>query len=87
MANVPDPVGAGWVQSLARPGANATGFTNFEYGMGGKWLEWLKQIAPGMTRAAVLRSTSVAGIGEFSAIQSGAQARGRTDAGRNTARR
>ena len=76
MANVPDPVGAGWVQSLARPGANATGFTNFEYSMGGKWLEWLKQIAPGMTRAAVLRSTSVAGIGEFSAIQSGAQSLG-----------
>ena len=76
MANVPDPVGAGWVQSLARPGGNATGFTNFEYSMGGKWLEWLKQIAPGMTRAAVLRSTSVAGIGEFSAIQSGAQSLG-----------
>jgi putative ABC transport system substrate-binding protein len=76
MANVPDPVGAGWVQSLARPGGNATGFTSFEYSLGGKWLEWLKQIAPGMTRAAVLRSTSVAGIGQFSAVQSGAQALG-----------
>jgi putative ABC transport system substrate-binding protein len=43
MTNVPDPVGAGWVQSLARPGGNATGFTNFEYSLGGKWVEWLKQ--------------------------------------------
>src|SRR5258708_24331712 len=62
MVNVPDPVGAGWVQSLARPGGNATGFTNFEYSLGGKWVELLKQVAPGITRAAVLRSsTSVAG--------------------------
>ena len=45
MVNVPDPVGAGWVQSLARPGGNATGFTNFEYSLGGKWIELLKQIA------------------------------------------
>ena len=50
-----DPVGAGFVASLARPGGNATGFTLFEYGMSGKWLELLKQIAPGVTRAAVLR--------------------------------
>ena len=50
-----DPVGAGIVDSLARPGGNVTGFTNFEYAIGGKWLELLKQIAPGMTRAAILR--------------------------------
>ena len=50
-----DPVGAGFVDSLARPGGNATGFISFEYGLGGKWLELLKQIAPGVTRAAVLR--------------------------------
>ena len=52
---VADPVGAGFVESLARPGGNVTGFTSFEYGMSGKWLELLKQIAPGVTRAAVLR--------------------------------
>ena len=51
---VPDPVGAGYVDSLARPGRNATGFMSFEYGMSGKWLELLKEIAPGVTRAAVL---------------------------------
>src|SRR5499426_4849128 len=77
MTNVPDPVGAGWVQSLARPGGNATGFTNFEYSLGGKWVELLKQVAPSITRAAVLRSsTSVAGVGQFAAIQSGAHALG-----------
>jgi putative ABC transport system substrate-binding protein len=77
MANVPDPVGAGWVQSLARPGGNATGFTNFEYSLGGKWVELLKQVAPSITRAAVLRSsTSVAGVGQFAAIQSGAHSLG-----------
>jgi putative ABC transport system substrate-binding protein len=53
--NVVDPVGAGWVASLARPGGNATGFTQFEYGMSAKWLELLKQIAPRVTRVAVLR--------------------------------
>jgi putative ABC transport system substrate-binding protein len=80
MVNVPDPVGAGWVQSLARPGGNATGFTNFEYSLGGKWIELLKQVAPSVTRAAVLRSsTSVAGVGQFAAIQSGAHPRNRTD--------
>ena len=52
---VADPVGAGFVESLARPGGNATGFTQFEYSMSGKWLELLKEIAPGVTRAAVLR--------------------------------
>ena len=53
--NVVDPVGAGFVASLARPGGNATGFTLFEYGMSAKWLELLKEIAPGVTRAAVIR--------------------------------
>ena len=66
----PDPVGAGFVDSLARPGRNATGFTNFEYGIGVKWLELLKEIAPRVTRAAVLRDPAIpAGIGEFGAIQ------------------
>jgi ABC-type uncharacterized transport system substrate-binding protein len=65
-----DPVGAGFVASLARPGGNATGFTSFEYGLSGKWLELLKQIAPSMTRAAVLRDPAVAsGIGQFAAVQ------------------
>src|SRR5215472_1961874 len=58
-----DPVGAGVVESLARPGGNATGFTNAEYGMSGKWLELLKEIAPGVRRAGVLRDTNVTGIG------------------------
>src|SRR6266478_2285615 len=66
----PDPVGAGFVASLAHPGGNATGFTNFEYGIGVKWLELLKEIAPRVTRAAVLRDPAIpAGIGEFGAIQ------------------
>ena len=66
----PDPVGAGFVDSLAGPGRNATGFTNFEYGIGVKWLELLKEIAPRVTRAAVLRDPAIpAGIGEFGAIQ------------------
>src|SRR5262245_53956417 len=51
---VPDPVGAGFVNSLARPGGNATGFVQFEYGISGKWLELLKEIAPSVTRAAIL---------------------------------
>jgi len=68
---VPDPVGAGFVDNLARPGGNATGFTTFEYGIGGKWLEVLKQIAPTVKRAAVLRdATNPAGIGQWGAIQS-----------------
>ena len=53
---VTDPVGAGYVDSLARPGGNATGFMIYEYGVGGKWLELLKEIAPGVARAAVLRA-------------------------------
>jgi putative tryptophan/tyrosine transport system substrate-binding protein len=67
----PDPVGAGFVASLARPGGNATGFTIFEFGMGGKWLELLKQIAPGVKRVAVLRDAALAaGTGQLGAIQS-----------------
>jgi putative tryptophan/tyrosine transport system substrate-binding protein len=59
-----DPVGAGFVNSLARPGGNATGFMNFEYSIGGKWLELLKEIAPGMTRVAVHRNPATpSGIG------------------------
>jgi putative tryptophan/tyrosine transport system substrate-binding protein len=66
-----DPVGAGFVESLARPGGNATGFTQYEYGMGGKWLELLKEIDPRVTRVAVLRDSGVAaGSGQLGAIQS-----------------
>jgi putative tryptophan/tyrosine transport system substrate-binding protein len=68
---VSDPVGAGYVASLARPGGNATGFTLFEYGMGGKWLELLKQIAPSVTRAVVLRDpTQPTGIAQLAAMHS-----------------
>ena len=70
-AFVPDPVGAGFVESLARPGGNITGFMQGEYNLSGKWLELLKQIAPGVTRAAVLRDAAItAGIGQFAVIQS-----------------
>ena len=73
----PDPVGAGFVASLARPGGNVTGFTNFEYGVSGKWLELLKQVAPGVKRAAVLRDpTNPAGTGQWGAIQSVASSLG-----------
>jgi putative ABC transport system substrate-binding protein len=69
--NVADPVGAGFVDSLARPGGNATGFIQFEYSLSGKWLELLKQIAPSVTRAAVLRDPALTGgIGQFAVIQS-----------------
>jgi ABC-type uncharacterized transport system substrate-binding protein len=69
-ALVIDPVGAGFVASLARPGGNATGFLMFEYSMSGKWLELLKQIAPNVARVAVLRDPAIAsGIGQFGAIQ------------------
>jgi ABC-type uncharacterized transport system substrate-binding protein len=65
-----DPVGAGFVASLARPGGNATGFTNFEYGVSGKWLEVLREVVPGITRAAFLRdATNPAGTGQWGAIQ------------------
>ena len=67
--SVADPVGAGFVDSLARPGGNATGFIQYEYSLSGKWLELLKQIAPGVTRVAILRDSNVAGIGQFSAVQ------------------
>ncbi len=69
-AIVPDPVGAGFVDSLSRPGGNATGFLMFEYSLSGKWPELLKEIAPGVTRAAVLRDPALAsGIGQFAVIQ------------------
>jgi putative ABC transport system substrate-binding protein len=65
-----DPVGVGFVASLPRPGGNTTGFTLFEYGVAGKWLELLKEIAPGVTRVAVLRDPAIAaGIGQLGAIQ------------------
>ena len=68
--HTPDPVGAGFVNSMSRPGGNATGFINFEYGMGAKWLELLKQIEPSVTRAAIVRDPSItAGIGQWGAIQ------------------
>jgi ABC-type uncharacterized transport system substrate-binding protein len=68
-AIVPDPVGSGFVDSLSRPGANATGFMQFEYGLSGKWLELLKEIAPRLTSVAVLREHTPAGVGQFAAIQ------------------
>ena len=72
-----DPVGAGYVSSLARPGGNATGFLMFEYSLSGKWLELLKQIAPGVRRVAVLRDPTItSGIGQFGAIQSAAPSQG-----------
>jgi putative ABC transport system substrate-binding protein len=68
-----DPVGAGFVDSLARPAGNATGFTSYEYSMSGKWLDLLKEIAPGIKRVAVLRDPTIsAGIGQFGAIQTAA---------------
>jgi putative ABC transport system substrate-binding protein len=70
-ALVPDPVGAGFVDTLAPPSGNATGFLSFEYSISGKWLELLKEIAPNVKPAAVLRDPgSAAGIGQFAVIQS-----------------
>ena len=70
-SNVADPVGAGFVKSLARPGGNTTGFIQFEYSLSGKWPELLKQIAPGVTRVVVLRDAALtSGIGQFAVIQS-----------------
>jgi putative ABC transport system substrate-binding protein len=70
-ANTADPVGAGFVDTMARPGGNATGFINYEYSLSGKWVELLKQIAPDVTRAAVLRDPNISsGIGQFAVIQS-----------------
>jgi putative ABC transport system substrate-binding protein len=69
-AGVIDPVGAAFVDSLPRPGGNTTGFMAFEYAIGAKWLEVLREIAPNVTRAAVLRDPTIAvGIGQFAAIQ------------------
>ena len=76
-AIVPDPVGAGFVDSLARPGGNATGFLMFEFSISGKWVELLKQIAPNVTRVAVLRDPAISvGIAQFSVIQSAAASAG-----------
>jgi putative tryptophan/tyrosine transport system substrate-binding protein len=76
-AQVVDPVGAGLVTSLARPGGNATGFTFAEYGIGAKWVEFLKEIGPAVTRVAVLRdANNSSGIGYLGAIQSAAASRG-----------
>jgi putative tryptophan/tyrosine transport system substrate-binding protein len=75
--NVTDPVGAGVIQSMAHPGGNLTGFSNFEYSMSGKWAELLKQIAPNVTRALVLREySSATGIGQFAVVRSVAQTLG-----------
>src|SRR4030095_14215847 len=75
LVHVPDPVGAGFVDSLARPGGNATGFTQFEYSTSGKWLELVKEVAPNVTRGAALRGNNApSGLGQFAAIQSAAPA-------------
>jgi putative ABC transport system substrate-binding protein len=76
-ANVADPVGAGFVDTMARPGRNATGFVQFEYSLSAKWLELLKQVAPNVTRVAVLRDQNItSGIGQFAVIQAMAPAVG-----------
>jgi putative tryptophan/tyrosine transport system substrate-binding protein len=72
-----DPVGAGFVESLAHPGGNATGFMQFDYSLSGKWLEMLKQVAPAITRAGIIRDAAVtSGIGQFAVIQSVASSLG-----------
>jgi ABC-type uncharacterized transport system substrate-binding protein len=71
-----DPVGNGYIESMARPGGNITGFIQFEYGLSWKWMELLKEIAPSVTRAAVLREPGVAGIGQWAIIQAVAQSLG-----------
>src|SRR6516165_9794047 len=74
---IADPVGSGIVDSLARPGGNVTGFMNYEFSIAGKWVELLKQIAPNVTRALVIRdSSNPSGIGQFSAVQGAAQSHG-----------
>src|SRR3954469_13810832 len=76
-ANVADPVGAGFVDSLARPGGNATGFMQFEYSLAGKWPELLREIAPNVKRAAVLRDAAISsGVGQFAVIQAVASSLG-----------
>jgi putative tryptophan/tyrosine transport system substrate-binding protein len=72
-----DPVGSGFVDSLARPGGNVTGFLSFEFGISGKWLELLKEVAPRVTRAVILRDPAVpSGMGQFGALQSAAPSLG-----------
>jgi putative tryptophan/tyrosine transport system substrate-binding protein len=68
-ASIVDPVGSRLVATMSRPGGNATGFVAFEYALAGKWLELLKEIAPRVTRAAVLRDSSATGIGSFAAVE------------------
>src|SRR5215472_738296 len=75
-AQVPDPVGSGYVASLAHPGGNVTGFTQFDFSMAAKWLELLKTIEPSLTRVIVLRDLDTTGVGQFGAIQSAAQSMG-----------
>jgi putative tryptophan/tyrosine transport system substrate-binding protein len=75
-AQVPDPVGSGYVESLAHPGGNVTGFTQFDFSIAGKWLELLKTIEPSLTRVIVLRDVDTTGAGQFGAIQSAAQSIG-----------
>ena len=75
-AQVPDPVGSGYVKSLARPGGNVTGFTQFDFSIAGKWLGLLKTIEPSLTRVIVLRDVDTTGAGQFGAIQSAAQSIG-----------
>src|ERR1700730_7653358 len=75
-AQVPDPVGSGYVESLAHPGGNVTGFTQFDFSIATKWLELLKMIEPGLTRVIVLRDVDTTGAGQFGAIQSAAQSIG-----------
>src|SRR5262249_34268390 len=75
-AQVPDPVGSGYVASLARPGGHVTGFTQFDFSIGGKWLDLLKKIEPGLTRVIVLRDHDTTGVGQFGAIQSAARSIG-----------
>jgi putative ABC transport system substrate-binding protein len=76
MAQGIDPVGNGYVESLARPEGNITGFIQFEYGLAGKWVELLKEVAPGITRVAVLREPGAAAIGQWAMIQAVAQSFG-----------
>src|SRR5262245_41094300 len=75
-AQVPDPVGSGYVKSLARPGGNVTGFTQFDFSMAGKWIGLLKTIEPNLTRAIVLRDVDTTGAGQFGAIQTAARSIG-----------
>src|SRR5437667_7093187 len=76
MAQGIDPVGNGYVDSLARPGGNTTGFIQFEYSLAGKWMELLKEVAPGVTRVGVLREPGNAAIGQWAMIQAVAQSFG-----------